>query len=370
MRRLNYFHLIARAARADNFGEAKVTIAEHEKGLGNLLGASPAMRQLFTLIQRVAPTEATVMIMGESGVGKELVTECIHLLSHRAQGPFVAINCGSIPASLIEAELFGYEKGSFTGASRSHAGVFERATGGTLLLDEVTEMPMDMQTRLLRVLETGRFYRVGGTHEIKTDVRVVAATNRNIMEATANKQLREDLMYRLAVFPLHVPPLRDRIGDVPLLAEHFLMSLNKAAGTNKRFAPAFIDALCNSRWSGNVRELKNTIERSFILADEVLDVALPVAIQPFGPEAVAPVRPPGLHIPLGSRLDEAERWLIENTLEFCQGDKRRAASVLGCSLKTLYNKLNSYARAEEEEKTKLAFVPTSLAPATASPPAF
>lgn len=347
-----------------------MTIAEHEKGLGNLLGASPAMRQLFALIKRVAPTEATVMIMGESGVGKEVVTECIHLLSHRAQGPFVAINCGSIPASLIEAELFGYEKGSFTGASRSHAGVFERATGGTLFLDEVTEMPLDMQTRLLRVLETGRFYRVGGTHEIKTDVRVVAATNRNLMEATASKQLREDLMYRLAVFPLHVPPLRERIGDVPLLAEHFLNALNRAAGTNKRFAPAFIDTLCNSRWSGNVRELKNTIERSFILADDVLDVSLPVAVQPFQQDTVAPARPPGLHIPLGSRLDQAERWLIENTLEFCQGDKRRAANVLGCSLKTLYNKLNSYAREEEEEKSKLAFVPTALTPAAAGPQAF
>jgi DNA-binding NtrC family response regulator len=347
-----------------------VSIAQHEKGLGHLLGNSSAMQQLFTLIQRVAPTEATVMIMGESGVGKELVTECIHLMSRRAHGPFVAINCGSIPASLIEAELFGYEKGSFTGASRSHAGVFERATGGTLLLDEVTEMPLEMQTRLLRVLETGRFYRVGGTHEIKTDVRVIAATNRNIMEATANKQLREDLMYRLAVFPLHVPPLRDRIADVPLLASQFLESLNKSAGTHKRFAPAFIEVLCNSRWSGNVRELKNTVERSFILADDVLDVALPVAIQPFASDTVAPARPPGLHIPLGSRLDEAERWLIENTLEFCQGDKRRAANVLGCSLKTLYNKLNSYARAEEEEKAKLAFVPTALAPAAASPPAF
>jgi DNA-binding NtrC family response regulator len=341
------------------------SMKETENGLGNLLGASPAMRQLFTLIQRVAPTEATVMIMGESGVGKELVTECIHLLSQRSQGPFVAVNCGSIPASLIEAELFGYEKGSFTGASRSHAGVFERATGGTLLLDEVTEMPLDMQTRLLRVLETGRFYRVGGTHEIKTDVRVIAATNRNIMEATATKQLREDLMYRLAVFPLHVPPLRDRIGDVPVLAEHFLASLNRAAGTSKRFAPAFIDVLCNSRWSGNVRELKNTIERSFILADNVIDVAMPTAMQAFGQDTATAVRPPGLHIPLGSRLDEAERWLIENTLEFCQGDKRRAANVLGCSLKTLYNKLNSYSRSEEDEKANLAFVPNALTPAAA-----
>ena len=313
-----------------------------DTGLGNLIGRSAAMKQVFALIQRVAPTEATVMIMGESGVGKELVSECIHRFSHRAQGPLVAINCGSIPASLIEAELFGYEKGSFTGASRSHAGVFERATGGTLFLDEVTEMPLEMQTRLLRVLETGRFYRVGGTQEIKTDIRVVAATNRNITEAVANRQLREDLMYRLAVFPLHVPPLRERVGDVPLLAEHFLKVLNQANATQKRFSAAFLDALRTYRWPGNVRELKNAIERSFILADDVLEFDLPLAMPTR--QAEPEPRPAGLHVPLGSRLDEAERSLIEVTLDYCEGDKKRAAAVLGCSLKTLYNKLNSYAR--------------------------
>jgi len=319
------------------------TIALHENGLGKLLGRSPAMKQLFGLIERVAPTQATVMIMGDSGVGKELVAECLHALSRRARGPLVAINCGSIPASLIEAELFGHEKGSFTGATRSHAGVFERATGGTLFLDEVTEMPLDMQTRLLRVLETGRFYRIGGTQEIHTDVRVIAATNRNITEAVANKRLREDLMYRLAVFPLHVPPLRERTGDVPLLADAFLRALNRASGTNKRFSPHFIATLERCPWSGNVRELKNTIERSFILADDVLDADLPISLPVQAPEPVEPLRPAGVHVPLGSRLDEAERSLIEGTLEYCHGDKRRAAAVLGCSLKTLYNKLNSYA---------------------------
>jgi DNA-binding NtrC family response regulator len=319
------------------------TIKLHDDGLGNLLGRSPVMKQLFTLIQRVAPTEATVMIMGESGVGKEVVAECIHGLSHRAQGPMVAINCGSIPASLIEAELFGYEKGSFTGASRSHAGVFERATGGTLFLDEVTEMPLDMQTRLLRVLETGRFYRVGGTQEIKTDIRVIAATNRNVTEAVANRQLREDLMYRLAVFPLHVPPLRERIGDVPLLAEHFLKLLNRTNGTQKRFSAAFLDALRTYRWAGNVRELKNAVERSFILADELLEFDFPLSM-PVPTSTTATVQRAGLHVPLGSSLDEAERSLIEVTLDYCEGDKKRAAAVLGCSLKTLYNKLNSYAR--------------------------
>ena len=327
--------------------DAPVTL--HENGLGNLLGRSPAMHQVFGLIKRVAPTEATVMIMGESGAGKELVAECIHMLSHRAQGPLVAINCGSIPASLIEAELFGYEKGSFTGASRAHAGVFERATGGTLFLDEVTEMPLDMQTSLLRVLETGRFYRVGGTQEIKTDIRVVAATNRNVTEAVANRQLREDLMYRLAVFPLHIPPLRERPGDVPLLATHFLNVLNRSSNVPKRFSPTFVDALRTRRWSGNVRELKNTVERSFILADEVLDVDLSL-MPTHTPEPAEAARPAGLHVPLGSRLDEAERSLIEVTLDYCEGDKRRAAAVLGCSLKTLYNKLNSYARDRTDEQ--------------------
>lgn len=333
----------------------EASIKLHEDGLGNLLGRSPAMKQVFSLIQRVAPTEATVMIMGESGVGKELVAECIHLLSRRAQGPLVAINCGSIPASLIEAELFGYEKGSFTGASRSHAGVFERATGGTLFLDEVTEMPLDMQTRLLRVLETGRFYRVGGTQEIKTDIRVVAATNRNITEAVANRQLREDLMYRLAVFPLHVPPLRERAGDVPLLAEHFLQLLNSASGTEKRFSAAFLDALQTYRWPGNVRELKNAVERSFILADDVLEFDLPIAMPV--PQQEPVTKPAGLHVPLGSSLDEAERSLIEVTLDYCDGDKKRAAAVLGCSLKTLYNKLNSYAR---ENAARARTTPTQV----------
>jgi DNA-binding NtrC family response regulator len=241
-----------------------------------------------------------------------------------------------------------------------HAGVFERATGGTLFLDEVTEMPLDMQTRLLRVLETGRFYRVGGTQEIKTDIRVVAATNRNVTEAVANRQLREDLMYRLAVFPLHLPPLRDRAGDVPPLAEHFLGLLNRANTTHKRFSTAFAEALRTYRWPGNVRELKNAVERSFILADDVLDLDLTMSMATQTPQQIEQPRAAGLHVPLGSRLDEAERSLIEVTLEYCEGDKRRAASVLGCSLKTLYNKLNSYARTGAPDRTRITSSALSL----------
>ena len=310
------------------------------------------------------------MIMGESGVGKELVTECIHMLSHRAQGPFVAINCGSIPASLIEAELFGYEKGSFTGASRSHAGVFERATGGTLLLDEVTEMPLDMQTRLLRVLETGRFYRVGGTHEIKTDVRVVAATNRNIMEATATKQFREDLMYRLGGFPAaRAAAARPYRRCSAARRKTFLLSLNRAAGTHEVVCTCIRRGAVQFALERQCPRAEEHDRAEFHSGGRRARCGLAGRDPSVRSEPAAPVRPPGLHIPLGSRLDEAERWLIENTLEFCQGDKRRAANVLGCSLKTLYNKLNSYARAEEEEKSKLAFVPTALAPQRQPSPA-
>ena len=321
---------------------AQTRTSIHAAGIGSVLGRSPAMRATFDLIQRVAGTEATVLITGESGVGKELVAELIHELSPRNDGPMVAINCGSIPATLIEAELFGYEKGSFTGATRSHAGVFERANGGTLLLDEITEMPMEMQTRLLRVLETGRFFRVGGTEEIKTDIRVIAATNRDMNDAVRERQLREDVMYRLAVFPIHVPPLRVRESDIRLLAENFLERLNREAGSAKVFSEGSLRTLGEHSWPGNVRELKNAVERAFIMADTVLELA-PVLVAR-GVDAADADHMQGIHVPLGSRLDEAERSLIVATLEHFDGNKRRAAQVLGCSLKTLYNKLNAYAR--------------------------
>src|ERR1700719_1670929 len=200
----------------------------------SLLGSSAAMQEVFRLIERVGPTEASVLLTGESGSGKELAAQSIHDRSARRGGPFIAVNCGAIPAGLIEAELFGYEKGSFTGAVRAHAGVFERAQGGTLLLDEVTEMPLDMQTRLLRVLETRKYYRVGASIEFSSDVRVIASTNRCPLQAVQNGQLREDLLYRLAVFPIDMPPLRSRGGDVELLAEHFLTELNVQSRTQKR----------------------------------------------------------------------------------------------------------------------------------------
>jgi DNA-binding NtrC family response regulator len=310
-----------------------------------LLGASEAMQEVFRLIERVGPTEASVLLTGESGSGKELAAQSIHDRSGRRGGPFLAINCGAIPAGLIEAELFGYEKGSFTGAVRAHAGVFERAQGGTLLLDEVTEMPLDMQTRLLRVLETRRFYRVGASVEFSSDVRVIASTNRCPLQAVQNGQLREDLLYRLAVFPIDMPPLRSRGSDVELLAEHFLTELNLQSRTQKRLSAMARMTLKQHTWPGNVRELKNCIERAFILGDQTLELAPLIQNAARGGDADSDRE--RLDIRVGSRIYDMERSLIEATLDYFKGNKRRAADALGCSLKTLYNKLNGYSQSQE-----------------------
>ncbi len=314
-----------------------------------LLGNSDAMQEVFRLIERVGPTEASVLLTGESGSGKELAAQSIHDRSSRRDGPFIVVNCGAIPPGLIEAELFGYEKGSFTGAIRANAGVFERAQGGTLLLDEVTEMPLDMQTRLLRVLETRKFYRVGASVEFLSDVRVIAATNRCPLQAVRDGQLREDLLYRLAVFPIDLPPLRSRGSDVELLAEHFLAELNMQAHAQKRLSAVARLMLKQHSWPGNVRELKNCIERAFILADQTLELApliqLGVAFK--GGDTVTGVERERLDIRVGSRIYDMERSLIEATLDYFKGNKRRAADALGCSLKTLYNKLNGYSQSQE-----------------------
>jgi transcriptional regulator with PAS, ATPase and Fis domain len=319
-------------------------MAAPKAAVGSLLGASPAMQEVFRLIERVGPTEASVLLTGESGSGKELAAQSIHECSPRRGGPFIAINCGAIPAGLIEAELFGYEKGSFTGAVRAHAGVFERAQGGTLLLDEVTEMPLDMQTRLLRVLETRKFYRVGASAEFTSDVRVIAATNRCPLKAVQTGQLREDLLYRLAVFPVALPPLRNRGDDVELLAEHFLSELNALGDTHKRLSALARMMLKQHTWPGNVRELRNCIERAYILGDSVLELA--PLIQGAASRGDGGERG-RLDIRVGSRIYDMERSLIEATLDYFKGNKRRAADALGCSLKTLYNKLNGYSQSQE-----------------------
>jgi DNA-binding NtrC family response regulator len=306
------------------------------------------MLALYEQIKRVAPTEATVMVVGESGTGKESVAHAIHELSPRHAGPFVAVNCGAIPPQLVEAELLGFEKGSFTGADRQRIGHFERAHGGTIFLDEVTEIPADVQVKLLRVLESRAFQRVGGSELIHIDVRIVAAANRDIGDAVAKEQFRADLMYRLAVFPLRVPPLRERGGDIAALAQHFLDGLNAHEGTRKTLSRRFLDTLAAYDWPGNVRELKNLVTRAFILADGVLEI--PPVLRRQSPDVK--VSDDGrLEISVGTPLDEAQRQLILATLEHCGGDKRRAAKLLGVSLKTLYNRLDAYRKGGTPESS-------------------
>ena len=314
---------------------ARAASAPARARFGALYGGSPPMQEMYLRIEKVAPTSATVLIVGESGSGKEVVARTIHDRSTHGRAPFVAVNCGAIPGNLIEAELFGYEKGAFTGATRMHRGCFERAEGGTLFLDEVTEMAPEMQVRLLRVLETSRFTRVGGEEDLRACVRVIAATNRDPRQAVSEGLLREDLMYRLEVFPITLPPLREREGDAELLAERFLAELNEAEGTRKAFSRQAITTIRAHRWPGNVRELKNAVQRAFIMADT--EIALDFAALDCAP-------PLGncLRVTVGTPLAEIERKAIYATLDLCEGNKRRCAGMLGVSLKTLYNRLAEY----------------------------
>ena len=303
---------------------------------GPLIGASPAMQKVYDLIARVARTDASILITGETGTGKEMVAETIHALSRRSKEAFLPVNCGAVSANLIESELFGHERGSFTGADRMHRGYFERAHRGTLFLDEIAEMPVELQVRLLRVLETSAVTRVGGSESIQVDARIIAATNHRLEEAVAAGKLREDLLYRLNVFRIQVPPLRVRGDDVELLAEQFLSELNAAEGTAKRFTSACLERLRRHSWPGNVRELKNVIQRAFILAEEDVGVdSLPLGVT----EEVAAS---SLVMRVGTPIAEMERRLILATLDQFEGDKKKVADVLKISMKTLYNRLREY----------------------------
>lgn len=315
------------------------------KFYGLLYGSSPVMQELYGQIERVAATDATALIIGESGTGKELVARTIHDHSARKDAPFIAVNCGAIPDNLIEAELFGHEKGSFTGAVQGRVGYFEHANGGTLFLDEVTEMSPVWQVKLLRALETGTFFRVGGNELISSDVRVIAATNRDPVVAVKENGLREDLMYRLAVFPLRAPPLRERDSDRELLAQHFLAEMNAQEGTSKVFSKRALDVLRTYSWPGNVRELKNTVYRAFILAEKTVEIA--------HPHLASRVKKPvtqgdAMNVWVGTPLADAQKQIILGTLKHCGGDKRRAAKALGVSLKTLYNRLGAYENEDSE----------------------
>jgi len=307
---------------------------------GDMWGGSPSMKRVYEQVSRVAATAVTVLIQGESGTGKELVAQTIHSLSRRRSLPFLAINCGAISPHLMESEIFGHEKGSFTGANRQHLGFFERAHGGTLFLDEITEMPPDLQVKLLRVLETGTFNRVGSTETQRADVRVLGATNRVPERAVVDGKLREDLLYRLNVFPIRLPPLRERREDIGLLADHFLAEICKEEGQEKRLSKSAYQRMNEYDWPGNVRELRNVVQRAYVMASDstISDEWLELQA---GRSALGDA-PSILSVPIGTTLAEMERSLILATLEHFEGNKERTAAALGVSLKTLYNRLKDY----------------------------
>jgi DNA-binding NtrC family response regulator len=333
----------------------------YKGSLGELVGASTRMQEIFALLQQAGPSKACVLITGESGTGKELVARTLHALSPRRQGPFVAINCAALPETLIESELFGHEKGSFTGASERRAGCFELAQHGTLLLDEIGEMPMQTQAKLLRILEDSKVRRLGGKNEFEVDVRVVAATNKVPEEAVRGGHLREDLYYRLNVFHVHLPALRERKEDVRSIAEALLGDLNRKHECRVTdIGTEVLEALERHNWPGNVRELRNVLERAVIIAGEgTLEMRhLPAFLQSRAAAgavtgvAAAPVAAPverdenAVKFQIGTTVEEAEKGLILRTLEHTRNNKTRAAEILGISLKTLHNKLKEYGSKE------------------------
>jgi DNA-binding NtrC family response regulator len=315
----------------------------HQGVLGDLVGASETMQRMYALIQRVAPTNAPVLITGESGTGKEMISRTIHRLSNRASGPFVAVNCAALPADLIESELFGHEKGSFTGALNRHPGCFEQANGGTLLLDEIGEMPMPMQARLLRVLEESSVRRLGGTAEIPVNVRVLAATNRVVEVALEKRILREDLYYRLNVFRIHSPPLRERKEDIPQLAKAIVGDLNRKHECNvKSLHRETLERLMAHSWPGNVRELRNVLEWAVITAhsDAIMPTHLPKMLGVRTSSADAPIaNGTAVRFEPGRPLEEIEREYVLATLKSVENDRKRAAQLLGVSLRTLCSRL-------------------------------
>ncbi len=330
-------HVLETRAMREELGTMRHTLRQFGR-FGPLVGSSPAMQRVYDLIEKVAPTSATVFLTGETGTGKELVAQTIHELSRRRTRLFLPINCGAMPPTLVESELFGHERGSFSGATQMRRGHYERASGGTLFLDEITEMPIELQVKLLRVLETGTLMRVGGDEPIPVDVRIIAATNRPPDQAVREGKLRDDVLYRLNVFPITLPPFRDRKDDALLLADHFLQELNQKEGTNKRFSQAYRASIRSRVWTGNAREIRNEIHRAFILADEEIEYFEETPAREAAPVGDGPIQ----CLPVGTSLDEIEKRMIMATLEHCGNDKRRAASMLGISLKTLYNRLNAY----------------------------
>jgi DNA-binding NtrC family response regulator len=315
--------------------------------LGTLAGSSKKMQEIFSLIEMVAPSSASVLITGESGTGKEMVARTIHNLSPRKNKPFVAINCSAIPETLIESEIFGHEKGAFTGAIERRSGCFELAEEGTLLLDEIGEMPIGTQAKLLRVLEDRKLRRLGSKTETEVDVRVIAATNKVPEQAVADGHLRNDLYYRLNVFNIHMPALRDHKEDITVIAEQLLAEMNQKHGRNVgAISDDVLERFHAYNWPGNVREMRNALERAVIVCDGPLVESKHLPPN-FGANVVAISNAVGsgpmVQLSVGTTVEEAERQLIYKTLESTNNNKTRAAEILGISLKTLHNKLKEYA---------------------------
>jgi len=312
----------------------------------NIVGKSPSMTDIYDLVRTVADARSTILLTGGSGTGKELVARAIHYTSCRREGPFVKLNCAALPENLVEAELFGYEKGAFTDAKKTNRGRFERADGGTLLLDEISEMPLNLQSKLLRVIQEREFERVGSSSTIAVDVRLVATTNRNLKEYIAQGKFREDLYYRLNVIPIYLPPLKDRKEDIPLLVEHFVEKYNREnnkqiKGVNK----GALRLLMKYDWPGNVRELENLVERAVVtcrnehLGEEDFPTELAIGRLDDGASS--------LQVPMS--LEDGNRYLILKTLEYCNWNKTRAAEQLGITTRTIRNKLAEYQRQSESQ---------------------
>jgi len=309
----------------------------------NMIGKTQIMKQVFDLIQSVAPARSTIMITGDSGTGKEMVARAIHYCSDRRDKPFIQLNCAAIPESLVESELFGYEKGAFTDAKKMRRGRFEMADGGTLLLDEISEMPLNLQSKLLRVLQERQFERIGSSDTISVDVRVIATSNRNLKDHIANGQFRDDLYFRLNVIPIHLPPLRERAEDIPILVNHFM---ERYSVENKKHIDGIsqqaLKLLIKYHWPGNVRELENVIERAVVTSNSetLTDSDFPVDL------AVGEVGSVGEGLRIPMKLEEGSRYLILKTLEKFNGNKTRAAEALGVSARTIRNKLAEYQMTE------------------------
>ena len=337
--------LLPKALEAFRVKQANRALEERLKGLtrfGDLIGQSEEMREIYGTIEAAAPSNASIFIVGESGTGKELVARAIHEKSNRAKGPFIAINCAAFPREILENELFGHEKGAFTGAINEKAGCFELADGGTLFLDEVAEMEPDIQVKFLRALEQRSFRRLGGKKEIHVDIRVVSATNKDIGRAIDEGKLRDDLYHRLAVIPLKLPPLRERRGDVRILAEHFLRRFSEENQKKiKGFAPEAQEFINSYRWPGNVRELKNTLERAVILAR-----GTEVTLADMRAFELIQAEDRELRIPVGTSIEQAERTLVLKTFSFVDGDHQRAATLLGIDEEALRNRLTTFVGGE------------------------